>query len=266
VLAKDGALAVTARLPEDGPQPLTFLRDAIDEALAAEDGPVVATDDRAWWLADAARANEPLADRVELAALALMRHREDWDEDELLREIYRRFPGELTPEAPLVAACIAAYADETGAPRVRLRVEDRVEARQAEVQSVLGALAQLGEQLGYAAEARTGQVVVWREEGATAYTLVVSPTAEMGAVWRFGQMLAGTPVLVIPGSRATLFQRKLARDARLREAVEQGAWQFLKFSAARRMIAHADMDRRAFSLALGLDPPLEKPQVQMPLL
>ncbi len=126
------------------------------------------------------------------------------------------------------------------------------------------ALAQLGAQLGYAAEARAGQIV-WKEDGATAYTLVVSSMATMGAMWLHGQMLAGAPVLVIPGSRATLFQHKLARDARLREAVERGAWQFLKFSAVREMIAHADMDRRAFALALGLDPPLEKPQVQIPL-
>jgi hypothetical protein len=97
------------------------------------------------------------------------------------------------------------------------------------------------------------------------YTFIVSPTAEMGLVWRFGQMLAGTPVLVIPGSRATLFQHKLARDARLRDGVERGAWQFLKFSAARELMARAERDRRAFTLALGLDPPIEQPQVQMPL-
>lgn len=265
-LARDGALAVAARLPEDGPQPLAFMRDAIEAALSSEGGPIVAMGDRMWWLADPGRAGEPLADRVELAILELMRSKEEWDEAELLREVYRRFPGDLTPEAPLIAACMAAYAGETAAPRVRLRTEDRIEARQAEVQSMLRALTQLGAQLGYAADVRSGQVVVWREGGAAAYTLVVSPTAEMGAVWRFGQALAGAPVLVIPGSRATLFQRKLARDARLREAVEQGAWQFLKFSAVRKIIAHAGMDRRAFSLALGLDPPLEKPQVQMPLL
>ena len=83
---------------------------------------------------------------------------------------------------------------------------------------------------------------------------------------RAGQASSGTPVLVIPGGRATLLQHKLARDARLRQAVERGGWQFLKFGAVRAMIAHPGMDRRAFSLALGLDPPLEKPQAQIPLL
>jgi hypothetical protein len=172
----------------------------------------------------------------------------------------------LTPETPLIAACIEAYVEEVSAHHLRLRTEDGLEARQAEVGAMQRALAGLGEQLGYAAEIRAGQVVVWKEAGATAYTLVVSATADMGAVWRFGRMLAGAPVLVIPGSRATLFQYKLARDVRLRQAVESGAWQFLKFSAARELISHKDMDRRAFALALGLDPPLEKPQVQMPLL
>jgi len=265
-LAKDGALTVAARLPEDGPQPLTLVRESIETALKAEGAPVIEIDDRVWWLADASRVEQPLADRVESAVLELLRSKDEWDEAELLRDVYRRFPGELTPERPLVAACIAAYIDDMPAHRARLRAEDRVEARDAEVQSMRQALVQLGEQLGYAAEVRAGQVVVWKDAGATAYTLVISPTAEMGAVWRYGQMLAGVPVLVIPGSRATLFQHKLARDARLREAVERGAWQFLKFSAVREMIAHADMDRRAFALALGLDPPLEKPQVQIPLL
>jgi hypothetical protein len=265
-LAKDGALAVAARLPEDGPQPLAFTRESIEAGLKSAGGPLVEIDDRLWWLTDAGRAAEPLADRVETSVLELIRSKAEWDEAELLREVYRRFPGDLTPERPLVAACIASYVEEAAGQRVRLRAEDQIEARAAEVQAMRQALTQLGAQLGYAAEARAGQIVVWKEQGATAYTLVVSPSAEMGAVWRFGQMLAGAPVLVIPGSRATLFQHKLARDARLREAVERGAWQFLKFSAARKMIAHADLDRRAFALALGLDPPLEQPQVQIPLL
>ena len=265
-LAKDGALTIAARLPEDGPQPLAFVRESIEAALKRESGPIIDLDDRVWWLADVGRAAEPLSDRVELATLELIRSKEEWEESDLLHEAYRRFPGDVTPERPLLAACVAAYAEEAPAQRVRLRAEDRIEARAAEVQLMQRALAQLGAQLGYAAEVRAGQIVVWKDEGTTAFTLVVSPTAEMGAVWRFGQMLAGTPVLVIPGSRATLFQHKLARDARLREAVERGAWQFLKFSAARELIAHADMDRRAFAIALGLDPPLEQPQVQIPLL
>ncbi len=264
-LAKDGALAVAARLPEDGPQPPALVRESIEAALTVEDGPIVPIDDRAGWLADTSRADEPLADRVELATLELIRSRQEWEEWELLDAVYRRFPGEMTPERPLVAACIAAYAEEAPGQRVRLRTEDGVETRAAEVQSMQEALLQLGAQLDYTPEARAGQVVAWKEAGATATTLVISPTAEMGAVWRSGQLLAGAPVLVIPGSRATLFQHKLARDARLREAVERGAWQFLKFSAVRELIAHADMDRRAFTLALGLDPPLEQPQVQIPL-
>ncbi|HLF25592.1 MAG TPA: hypothetical protein VJG32_04600 [Anaerolineae bacterium] len=265
-LAKDNLLAVAARLPEDGPQPPAFLREAIEAALKAEAGPVREIEERMWWLADASRAGEPLADRVENTALELLRSKEPWAEAELLREVYRRFPGELTPERPLVAACIAAYVEEAPGQRVRLRAEDRVETRAVEVQSMQRALVQLGGQLGYTAEARAGQIAVWKDDGATTYTLVISPMAEMGAVWRFGQLLAGTPVLVIPGSRATLFQHKLARDARLRAAVEQGEWQFLKFNAVRELIAHSDMDRRAFTLALGLDPPLEQPQVQIPLL
>ena len=139
-----------------------------------------------------------------------------------------------------------------------------MEARTAEVQAIRQALAQLGAQMGYAVESRSGQIA-WKEQGATTYAFVISPTAEMGALWRFGQMLGGTPVLVIPGGRATLFQHKLARNARLRQAVEDGAWQFLKFGAVRELVSHADRDRRAFALALGLNPPIEQPQIQIPL-
>jgi hypothetical protein len=265
-LAADNALAVCARLPEDGPQPLNFLREAIDAVMKAEGSPVFEIEERVWWLAEPGKAGEPLADRVEATVLDLIRSQDEWDESALLREVYRRFPGALTPERPLVAACIAAYVEDTAGQRARLRAEDRVEAREAEVRAMHDALAQLGAQLGYEVDERAGQTIVWRESGETVYTLVISSTAEMGPVWRFGQLVAGTPVLVIPGSRATLFQHKLARDARLRQAVAAGAWQFLKFSAARQMVAHADLDRRAFALALGLDPPLEKPQVQIPLL
>ena len=263
-LAHESLLSVAAHLPEDGPQPPAFLREAIEAALSAPGAPVVEIESGLWWLVDAGRAGEPLADRVESAVSEMLQSKDEWDERELLREVYRRFPGDLTPEQPLVAACIVSYTEETGRGRVRLRSEDHAGARAAEMQSMQSALAQLGAQLGYVAEARAGQIV-WKEDGATAYTLVVSAMATMGAMWLHGLMLSGAPVLVIPGSRATLFQHKLARDARLRQAVERGAWQFLKFSAVRQMIAHADMDRRAFALALGLDPPLEKPQVQIPL-
>ena len=201
-LANESALSVVARLPEDGPQPPAFLREAIEVALKAESAPVVEIESGMWWLVDAGRAGEPLADRVESTVAELLRSKAEWDERELLGEVYRRFPGDQTPERPLVAACIVSYTEEAGRLRVRLRSEDRADERAAEIQSMQAALAQLGAQLGYAAEARAGQIV-WKEDSATAYTLVVSSMATMGAMWLHGQMLAGAPVLVIHGSRAT---------------------------------------------------------------
>ncbi len=69
-------------------------------------------------------------------------------------------------------------------------------------------------------------------------------------------------VLVIPGGRATLLQHKIARDARLHET----HWQVLKFSSLRRAAQQSDLSLTTFPLAFGLEPPIEQPATQIPLL
>lgn len=264
-LAAEGLLSTVAALPADGPQPLTVLRESIEMALEANDKSLVQIEDQVWWLVNARRIEDALADRVEESALEIVRSKETWSEFDLLHEVYRGFRGDLTPERPLVAECVASYTEETDDGQVRLRTEDSATARTAEVKSITDDLMALGERLHYIVESRDRQIV-WKDEDRIAYTMVISVSAETAPIWHLSKKADVAPVLVMPGSRATLMQYKLARDARLRAVFENDAWQFLKFSAVREMITHADMDRRAFSLALGLDPPLEQEQVQIPLL
>ncbi len=106
----------------------------------------------------------------------------------------------------------------------------------------------------------------WREAGSApiAFYFLVSDTAVISRfVYAAGE---GRRVVVIPGGRAGLVQYKLGRNPRLRAAVEQGGWLFLKFRHVRRLLAEQILDRNAILTTLGLDPISEKSSDQLRLL
>lgn len=233
--------------------PLAGLRDMLQAALS--DARFVEPDDRKWWLAKPTSVGPPLADRVEETISALLRSAPAWSIDALLLEIYRRFPDHLTPDRALVATCIQSYAEETAGQQVRLRAEDAAEARGAEVRVTVETLSTLGARLGCEVDG-ADERVTWRREGRTLHIFAVSATAQIAPLLRERDV-----VLVIPGGRATLLQTKVARDPRLRPL----PWKVLKFSALRRIAAQSDLSLATFQQAFGLEPPIERPQLQLGL-
>jgi hypothetical protein len=73
-------------------------------------------------------------------------------------------------------------------------------------------------------------------------------------------------VVVIPGGRAGLIDYKLERDPRLRAAVTQGEWMFLKFRHVRRLLEEPMLDRADLHTVLSRDPIVEQSSAQLPLL
>jgi hypothetical protein len=73
-------------------------------------------------------------------------------------------------------------------------------------------------------------------------------------------------VIVIPGGRAGLLDVKLKRDPRLRAAVEQGGWLFVKFRHIRRLLEATQLDRSDLDILLSRDPIVEQSSTQLPLL
>src|SRR5512135_2478411 len=267
-LGQSDVLAIIAHLPEGDQSPLAFMRDVVQSTLAAADLPVIALDEHLRWLKEDGRSGtsatfrwafnaetKPLADRVEAAIVDLLRTRNEWPGDELLREVYRRFPDWLTPDRALVATCIGSYVEEIEAGRVRLRSEDVFEAREAEVRAARDNLETIGTQLGY--EVKSKPEVVWLNGKEVVYTFVIAAQAEIDPLLR-----AAEGVLVIPGGRATLLQHKMKRDPRLSEL----HWQILKFSSLRHLTEDGSYSLNTLALAFGLEPPIEQAGTQIKLL
>jgi hypothetical protein len=244
-----------AHQPDGESPPLAVLRAALKSAL--EDRSLFEIEPQTWWLHagsidQAPLARTPLADRLERVVVDLLRAQADWHTIDLLREVYRRFPDQLTPDRALLATTIHSYAEEFHFDRVRLRAEDQTTARAVEVQEVSQLLAEMGQRLGFETIV-TEQTVEWLKST----TFVLQTTAEIEPL-----LHSASGVLVIPGGRATLLQVKLARDARLRET----HWPLLKFSSLRRAAQQPDLTLQTFQLAFGLEPPIEQPATQIQLL
>jgi hypothetical protein len=239
--------------------PLAILRGKIDHAWSA----IREIEPHRWWPKLPPVPARPLADRVEQRARALLSERAEWHGDDLLHQLYRDFPGHLTPDRALVATTIHSYAEDlrfVHTPLAALRTEDQAEARQIEVDEVCQLLRHSGERLGVEVSATTTEEqhhITWSTSGEKIYHFVVQATAEILPLLR-----ESSGVLVIPGGRATLLQHKLARDARLR----QTQWQVLKFSSLRQAAQQSDLTLQTFQLAFGLEPPIEQPATQIQLL
>lgn len=266
-LAERGLLAQAAALPEGNTPPFAFATGAVRCALEA--APLVRLADRdegaLWWLADASRAAKPLADRVEARVRELLLQRA-WPPEELVNTLYACFPGPLTPDLALVLACVDSYGVlEDGA--LRLRLEDEPAQRAAEVRVLCQDLKTLGKRLGFKVKRKAGWDVRWLERGREVYVFAVSSTAILGDYLLDGRAVdeGAQRCLVLPGGRAQLVTFKLQRDPRLRRAVEQDGWQFIKFRHLRRLMAEEKLDRYVLKTVLGLDPIVEREAAQIPL-
>jgi hypothetical protein len=288
-LAREGLLGRAVALAAADRQPGEFVARAVADALAADpatvrlggveqgeisEGELVAREPVRWWLADAADASPPLADRVEDAVYEFLRDTLALDKETLLSQMYARFPGPLTPAASLIDACLASYGAESTPGYWQLRPEDLPQQREKEREEVLARLISLGRRLGYAVtgeEEAIGQQgrwdVIWYEEETLAYAFIVRRTAGLDEVLRQRQTdeTVGARCLVIPGGRAALINYKLQHNPLLRRAVAEGAWQFIKYRHLRRIVAAPDLTRHDLKRIVGLDPIIEHSGAQIPL-
>ncbi|MEK7278732.1 MAG: hypothetical protein AAB427_15380, partial [Chloroflexota bacterium] len=267
-LARDHLLR--AAVEQTAIDPLEVIMPAVEAACAhssqlvhlmAEESPRSGW----WWLADPASAAEPLADRVERETARALAEAVDTHDVALERRLCAAFTGWLTPDAALIRHCLESYGEEHHTVW-KFRPEDDPESRAEDVRRIAGDLLALGKRLGYEGRSPREAEVEWREAGSApiAYCFLVSDTAVISRfVYAAGE---GRRVVVVPGGRAGLVQYKLGRNPRLRAAVEQGGWLFLKFRHVRRLLSEQTLDRNAILTALGLDPISEKGSDQLQLL
>lgn len=221
-----------------------------------------------FWLPDldARRLDPPLADRVEETVRSLLIEGSPWTTEDLFLAVYRVLDGPLTPEPSLVRLCMRSYGVEDGGAW-RLREEDDPARRAEELDALRRDLEELGRRLRYRPARGRGWDLRWRERRRDIYLFRLSATAALGDIvsGRLPIPRGGRPCQVLPGGRAELLAEKLRRDPRLARAAWGAGWQFVKFRHLRRLIAEG-VDRRTFTVMLGLDPATGPRGVQIPLI
>jgi hypothetical protein len=268
-LAGAGLLERALEPEEAAPSPLDLVAEQVGAAM---DDPgfvqirAVERGEELWWLADPGELAAPLCDRVEAAAYQVLQSALALTEAEFAGRVYARFPGGLTPDAGLVAACLCAYGSQPTPDYWQLRQEDLPAARQAEQAAMIESLLALGRRLGYRAGVQAPFDAAWFEGPQVRAVFAVRWQAMVGEVLTLSELVAGArPYLVIPGGRAALASYKLAHNPLWQQAVDEHGWWFIKYRHVRQLVDRAEVDEYALRTIVGLDPIVERETAQLPL-
>lgn len=208
-----------------------------------------------WWLADAANARPPLADRVELEVAGCLRQERQISADALRERVLQRFPGCLTPPETLLQCCADSYAVFDPAARSwKLKPHDLEAARAENAREMARLLAEIAGALGVLHQ--DGQPAAWRAHPAAEaplYQFFVLTDAVIPAEALTAAAEGLETVLLIPGSRAGLLRYKMDRNPALR-AQTKSRVRFLKFRALRGIAARSDLSLGIVKMLLDADP------------
>jgi hypothetical protein len=175
------------------------------------------------------------------------------------------------------AALIAALVDGGHRLGMRVWIAEREQARKHGVgRGSLGELLQDRERNAYlasisrAVEDLAEVDVIWYVRGKVAILFEVEWTAILGETLlrrhpRIGRDEKLIRFLAIAPERTELVRHKLERSPLLRAAMEDGAWNVIKWDHLRTFLAGDPPDLAALEPLLGLDPVVERGGEQMPL-
>ncbi len=210
-----------------------------------------------WGLKERPRT-ESLADRVEIAIVNYLQKNPDSIYLEIEDEIYRRFPGLLTPSKAIIYAVLSSYAEKHGA-NWRLRAEDLAATRQTDVRVMGGLVEAIGRRLHYETR-KQDKWFVWEEHRRPVLAFYVLASALAGRAIS-GNPEPGTPgILIVPGGRAALIAYKQQRDPELAERMR--SYRVVKFRLWRSLSELPILTRETFEEQLSTDP-VRKAEGQM---
>jgi 16S rRNA G966 N2-methylase RsmD/ribosomal protein S10 len=221
-----------------------------------------------WWFADPASIpyldQIPLSDRLETAVVGVLHRNVKVSFDDVLQEIFVKFPNALTPETHKVNDLLEEYANQTSDGNWALK--PIVQTRESEHNRMIFILAEIGQRAGYSisigvreqwesyegkklssytttagltlpdvAEANAKRIrqidVIWFDKkGIHAVFEVENTTAITDAIVR-GSNLPATPIkrfMVLPEERERLLIRKL-QEPMLAERMKSEKWEFIYY-------------------------------------
>ncbi len=212
-----------------------------------------------WWLKEALLPS-PLGDQVEKVTSQLLQEVKGFQQ---VREgVYSLFPGLLTPDPGLVEEALRSYGQ--GSPEAwRLRPQEEVR------EEMIAFLLRLGERLGFQAWAG-GRLpryadVAW-QEGETSYLFLVRQKVSLGDLCRWVEEgPKARHLILIPDERASLLRLRLEGSPLIRKRLAESDWDFVKFGHLQSLAAQEEVDRHDLKKIVGLLPPIESAEAQLPL-
>ena len=268
-LKNEGALLSGKQNPDDVMKSLLnkefVLVDAKDEK-----GKTIG---KKWWLKDPSSVyyleRVPLIDRVETAIVDVLRRKVKVSFDDILQEIFIKFPNALTPETQDIKTLLSEYATPTKDGNWTLKPQ--VKARESEHSEMIYYLAQLGKKAGLDVWIgvreqhdaydktrlstlitnknpvwrfipttnldRVKQIdVIWHDGGRVKYEFEVeNTTAITDAIVRGSNIPHEIKrVIIIPEERESLLYRKM-RDPIFNEQVNKYGWKFMFYSDIKKL-------------------------------
>lgn len=257
---------------EEAPVSLPLMQEQMETALSESlaegslSAVLVGKEESIWWMTSQ-DGRPPLSDRVEEALRDVLLGSPSQDRQLILKELYRRFPGTLTPSCELIEACLESYGRRLLGDRLTLGNEDHPVRLAQELTQVIEALVFLGDRLGFRTRLEESPLMVlWNDaEDRPKWAFRWRPSAVLSDVPAIEDLSIPHPVLVIPSRRARLIEHKLAKSPPLRGSLEQRGWELLETKRLWELADNDDAGLGVFSASLGLHPFLERDRDQLML-
>lgn len=242
------------------------LEEAWTEGLAREIFPALEGQEGLHWLADRSEKTPPLLDRVEEAARQVVDKSAPVPFPEAQEQVYRQFPGSLTPPKEMVETSLRAYAREAEGMLWPSLLDAPKEGLE-----MVGLLQQMGERLGFEVSRPDVSAhfdLEWLEGEKILYRFLIHSNAQVADLylWAVESKDPERVLVAIPDTLSDLLRLKLAWSPVLRRRLTSAGWDFVKFGLIREMAAQEKIERHELAKIIGLIPPAETKEAQLPLL
>ena len=250
---------------------LELLLKDFEENIAYRQGYLFYTASGTWWHQDLDLSASPRSDQLEQSVVNLLvKSPTPLPETDLFEQIYREYPGLITPGEIYLKTILESYAEiTTEEPRKwALKENDQPINRRKDLDEIQLILARFGEELGFTVknEDFAGNIIhqVWGTEVAGHYNFFISASGLLNPILTQGTLTLTNAWIILPASRAGLIHYKLRKNPELEKTISNH-YQLVKFRHIRRLADQGGLSHANIQERLKLDP-FTSESAQIPLI